>query len=69
MKGRKKTMAKEIRVICDKCSKDVYGKEYYTFSTSRIMQGKKMKLPTIWLCRDCTIKAGILVYGEGGEQK
>ena len=63
-------MAKEIRVLCDKCGKDVYGKEYYTFSTSRVLQGKRIKLPTIWLCRECTIKAGILIYGEKeGEQK
>lgn len=60
-KGRKRTMAKEIRVLCDHCGKDVYGKEYYTFSPSRVRAGDKLKLPTLWLCRECTIKTNIFI--------
>ena len=54
-------MGKEVRVFCDKCGKDVYGKEYYTLQITRVINGKQQKMPTIWLCRDCMVKANIIV--------
>lgn len=54
-------MGREIRILCDKCGKDVYGGEYYTLPITRIKNGKQQKMPTIWLCRDCMVKANIIV--------
>lgn len=54
-------MAKEIRVFCDKCGKDVYGQEYYTLPITRHKQGKSTKFPTVWLCKECFLKTSIII--------
>lgn len=54
-------MGKVVKIICDKCGKDIYGSEYYTLPITRVVAGKQTKLPTIWLCRDCMIKANIIM--------
>ena len=58
-------MAKELKVYCDKCGKEVQGQEYYTLPISRVKNGKMQRIhPTIWLCRDCFIKTGIFAPEE-----
>ena len=53
-------MGRYVRVTCDICSKDVYGKEYYTLPITRVRNGKQTKMPTIWVCRECMLKTHIL---------
>ena len=62
-------MGKEVRVFCDKCGKDVYGKEYYTLPITRVKNGKQTKMPTIWLCRECMIRANIIMAELREEEK
>ena len=62
-------MAREVKIVCDKCGKDVYGKEYYTMPISRYKNGKQIRFPTVWLCRECFIKANITIYDIGKEKE
>ena len=62
-------MGREVRILCDKCGADVYGKEYYTLPISRVNHGKISKLPTIWLCKDCMLKTNIFIATSDDQKK
>ena len=54
-------MGREVRILCDRCGKDVYGKEYYTLPITKVKNGKQTRFPTIWLCRECFAKSNIII--------
>lgn len=50
-------MGRQMKIYCDNCSKDIYGKDYYTLVINRVINGKQHRIPTLWLCRECFLKA------------
>ena len=53
-------MGKYTRVTCDVCCKDIIGSEYYTMAIRKVINGKQLRMPTVWVCRDCMLKTHIL---------
>ena len=54
-------MGREVRILCDRCGKDIYGKEYYTLPITRFKNGRPTKFPTVWFCRECFAKLNITI--------
>ena len=46
-------MGKEIKIVCDACGADVYGKRYFTLNIRKVISGKQTRHPAIWLCPKC----------------
>lgn len=46
-------MGKEIRVTCDACGTDIYGKKYFTLNIRKVIHGKQTLNPAIYLCPNC----------------
>ncbi len=62
-------MGKEMRVTCDSCAVDVYGKKYYTLCIRNVNKGKQGMNPTIYLCPKCfrETKLQMLLFGAESE--
>lgn len=60
-------MGKEMRITCDSCGKDVYGKTYVTLKPRRVDHGKQRLHNTIWLFPECFKKTKLqtLLFGLG----
>ena len=46
-------MGKEIKVVCDCCGVDIYGKKYFTLAIRKVIHGKQSMNPCIYLCPNC----------------
>lgn len=46
-------MGKEIKVTCDSCGVDIYGKRYFTLNIRKVIHGKQSMNPSIYLCPSC----------------
>lgn len=46
-------MGKEIKIICDGCGIDVWGKRYFTLNIRKVASGKQQMHPAIYLCPKC----------------
>lgn len=55
-------MGRYTVITCDVCGEDIYGQEYFTASLRKIRNGVQVKVPTMWLCRDCMLKTQLLMF-------
>lgn len=46
-------MGREIKVTCDSCGEDIYGKKYFTLNIRKVIYGKQTRNPAIYLCPKC----------------
>jgi hypothetical protein len=46
-------MGREIKVTCDGCGTDVFGKKYFTLNVRKVVHGKQTINPAIYLCPRC----------------
>lgn len=46
-------MGKTIKVNCDRCGADVYGKDYYTLRIRSVRSGKQNMFPAFYVCPKC----------------
>ncbi len=46
-------MGKEIKVTCDGCGTDVFGKRYFTLNIRKVQHGKQQLHPAVYLCPKC----------------
>lgn len=53
-------MGRYTRITCDVCGKDIYGQDYYTVTLRKISHGNQVKIPTMWVCRECMFKTQLL---------
>lgn len=64
-------MGKEIKIVCDACGADVYGKKYVTLVPTCVNHGKQTRFATIWLCKKCfdQTKLSVILFGvESGAE-
>ena len=55
-------MGRYTRITCDICGKDIYGQDYFTATLRKISNGTQVKVPTMWLCRECMLKTQLLMF-------
>lgn len=63
-------MGKELKVTCDSCGKDMYGRIYYTLNIRKVTYGKQKMNPAIYLCPNCfrATKLALLLGFMGNQE-
>lgn len=52
-------MGKQTTITCDKCGKNLAGASYTVLSISTVKDGKRSRLPSVWLCIRCWMQTGL----------
>lgn len=52
-------MGKQTTITCDKCGKNLAGASYTVLSISTVKDGKRSRLPSVWLCIRCWMQMGL----------
>lgn len=66
-------MGKQVKVVCDSCGNErLFGGTYYTLAIRKIVAGKQVHNPSIYLCPECFRKTKLTILlaafcGEGAE--